>query len=73
MMLRDNFNSLENYQSNIDFDQNCISRDLKEYEVNITSWDDERVYAQMNELVRKNYQVFISKYSAGYPVLELMN
>ncbi|BDE82584.1 PoNi-like cognate immunity protein [Porphyromonas somerae] len=72
MMLRDNFNSSENYQSNIDFDQNCISRDLKEYEVNTTSWDDERVYAQMNDLVRKNYQVFISKYSAGYPVLELI-
>ena len=36
MMLRDNFNSLENYQSNVDFNQNCISRDLKEYEDNIT-------------------------------------
>lgn len=73
MITRDKLNTFEKYQSNIDFDTNCIVRDLQEYVKNRECWDAERIHSQMNDLIRRNYQVLISKYSAGHPVPELIS
>lgn len=71
MEIRDNLNSIDSYNENIDFYYNCISRDLEEYEELKNQWSEERIANQFIDLFMDSYRILISKYSAGFAISDL--
>ncbi|WMY92293.1 PoNi-like cognate immunity protein [Snodgrassella communis] len=72
MELRDKLNTRQKYQENIEFDENCITRDLKEYNEYGSSWNSEKIMKHFSILLMRNRQILISKYSIGQPIPNLI-
>lgn len=72
MKLRDNLNTEIRYKELIQKKTSFIEEDLHEYQCTGTTWDSKQELSHFDIILRNAYQILISKYSAGYPVLELI-
>lgn len=72
MKLRDNLNTEIRYKELIQKKTSFIEEDLHEYQCTGTTWDSKQEFSHFDIILRNAYQILISKYSAGYPVLELI-
>lgn len=72
MKLRDNLNTEIRYKELIQKKTSFVEDDLHEYQCTGTTWDSKQELSHFDIILRNAYQILISKYSAGYPVLELI-
>lgn len=72
MKLRDNLNTEIRYKELIQKKTSFVEDDLHEYQCTGTRWDSKQELSHFDIILRNAYQILISKYSAGYPVLELI-
>lgn len=72
MKLRDNLNTEIRYKELIQKKTSFVEEDLHEYQCTGTTWDSKQELSHFDIILRNAYQILISKYSAGYPVLELI-
>ena len=72
MKLRDNLNTEIRYKELIQKKTSFIEEDLHEYQCTGTTWDSKQELSHFDIILRNAYQILISKYSVGYPVLELI-
>lgn len=72
MKLRDNLNTEIRYKELIQKKTSFVEEDLHEYQCTRTTWDSKQELSHFDIILRNAYQILISKYSAGYPVLELI-
>lgn len=72
MKLRDNLNTEIRYKELIRKKTSFVEEDLHEYQCTGTTWDSKQELSHFDIILRNAYQILISKYSAGYPVLELI-
>lgn len=72
MKLRDNLNTEKRYKELIQKKTSFVEEDLHEYQCTGTTWDSKQELSHFDIILRNAYQILISKYSAGYPVLELI-
>lgn len=71
MKLRDNLNTEIRYKELIQKKTSFVEEDLHEYQCTGTTWDSKQELSHFDIILRNAYQILISKYSVGYPVLEL--
>lgn len=69
--MRDKLNTREKYLENIEFDSNCILRDINNFEKEGNLWNEERIYNHFARMFMYSHQVLLSKYSMGEPVTNL--
>lgn len=72
MKLRDNLNTEIRYKELIQKKTSFVEEDLHEYQCTGTTWDSKQELSHFDIILRNANQILISKYSAGYPVLELI-
>ena len=72
MKLRDNLNTEIRYKELIRKKTPFVEEDLHEYQCTGTTWDSKQELSHFDIILRNAHQILISKYSAGYPVLELI-
>ena len=72
MKLRDNLNTEIRYKELIQKKTSFVEEDLHEYQCTGTTWDSKQELSHFDIILRNAYQILISKYSVGYPVLELI-
>lgn len=72
MKLRDNLNTEIRYKELIRKKTSFVEEDLHEYQCTGTTWDSKQELSHFDIILRNAHQILISKYSAGYPVLELI-
>ena len=72
MKLRDNLNTEIRYKELIQKKTSFVEEDLHEYQCTRTTWDSKQELSHFDIILRNAYQILISKYSVGYPVLELI-
>ena len=72
MKLRDNLNTEIRYKELIQKKTSFVEEDLHEYQCTGTTWDSKQELSHFDIILRNAHQILISKYSAGYPVLELI-
>lgn len=72
MKLRDNLNTEIRYKELIQKKTSFVEEDLHEYQCTGTTWDSKQELSHFDIILRNAYQILISKYSTGYPVLELI-
>ena len=72
MKLRDNLNTEIRYKELIQKKTSFVEEDLHEYQCTGTTWDSKQELSHFDIILRNAYQILISKYSAGYPVMELI-
>lgn len=72
MKLRDNLNTEIRYKELIRKKTSFVEEDLHEYQCTGTTWDSKQELSHFDIILRNAYQILISKYSVGYPVLELI-
>lgn len=72
MKLRDNLNTEIRYKELIQKKTSFVEEDLHEYQRTGITWDSKQELSHFDIILRNAYQILISKYSAGYPVLELI-
>lgn len=72
MKLRDNLNTEIRYKELIQKKTSFVEEDLHEYQRTGITWDSKQELSHFDIILRNVYQILISKYSAGYPVLELI-
>ena len=72
MELRDILNSEQNYTQTIEKKIEFIKRDLLEYKEFENEWQSDRVYSHFARTFMYQYQIMISKYSLGLPILDLV-
>ena len=72
MKLRDHLNTEIRYKELIQKKTSFVEDDLHEYQCTGTTWDSKQELSHFDIILRNAYQILISKYSAGYPVLELI-
>ena len=72
MKLLDNLNTEIRYKELIQKKTSFVEEDLHEYQCTGTTWDSKQELSHFDIILRNANQILISKYSAGYPVLELI-
>lgn len=70
--MRDNLNTEIRYKELIRKKTSFVEEDLHEYQCTGTTWDSKQELSHFDIILRNAHQILISKYSAGYPVLELI-
>ncbi|MFV0305796.1 MAG: PoNe immunity protein domain-containing protein, partial [Moheibacter sp.] len=72
MKIRDTLNSELNYSQTIEKKIGFVKRDSVEYKEVGNDWQSDRVYSHFARTFMYQYQIIISKYSLGLPVMDLV-